>query len=44
MYEVVDYYSEHGVLSAVDGDQPVADVTDALLRAIAQPASASGAV
>ena len=27
-----------GVLSAVDGDQPVDEVTDALMRAIAQPA------
>jgi adenylate kinase len=38
MYEVVDYYADRGVLSTVDGDQPVDDVTDALLRAIAQPA------
>jgi adenylate kinase len=37
MYEVVDYYAERGVLSAVDGDKPVAEVTDALLRAIAPP-------
>jgi hypothetical protein len=26
------------VLSTVDGEQPVAEVTDALLRAFAQPA------
>jgi adenylate kinase len=39
MYEVVDYSAERGVLSAVDGNKPVADVTDALLRAIAQPAA-----
>lgn len=38
MYEVVDYYADRGVLSTVDGEQDVADVTDALLRAIAQPA------
>lgn len=38
MYEVVDYYTEKGVLSTVNGDQPVADVTEALMRAIAQPA------
>lgn len=38
MYEVVDYYADRGVLSTVDGDQPVDEVTDALLRAIAQPA------
>jgi adenylate kinase len=39
MYEVIDYYADRGVLSAVDGDRPIAEVTDALLRAIAQPAS-----
>lgn len=38
MYEVVDYYAEHGVLSTVNGDQPIDQVSDALLRAIAQPA------
>jgi len=38
MYEVVDYYTDRGVLSTVDGEQDVAEVTDALLRAIAQPA------
>ena len=38
MYEVVDYYTDRGVLSIVDGEQDVAEVTDALLRAIAQPA------
>ncbi len=38
MFEVVDYYADRGVLSTVDGEQPVADVTDALLRAFAQPA------
>lgn len=39
MYEVIDYYADRGVLSAVDGDRPISEVTDALLRAIAQPAS-----
>jgi hypothetical protein len=34
---VVDYYTDNGVLTAVDGDAPVATVTDALLRAITQP-------
>jgi adenylate kinase len=39
MYDVVDYYTDRGVLSTVDGEQDVAEVTDSLLRAIAQPAS-----
>jgi adenylate kinase len=34
MYEVVDYYTGRGILLAVDGEQAVADVTLALLRAI----------
>jgi adenylate kinase len=38
MYEVVDYYTDRGVLSTVDGAREVAEVTDALLHAIAQPA------
>ena len=38
MYEVVDYYTDRGVLSTVDGEGEVAEVTDTLLRAIAQPA------
>lgn len=38
MFEVVDYYSDRGVLSTIDGDGVVSDVTDALLHAIAQPA------
>jgi adenylate kinase len=37
MYEVVDYYKDRGVLSTVDGAADVAEVTDALLHAIAQP-------
>jgi len=36
MYEVVDYYTDRGVLTAVDGDRSVAEVNDALLHAIAQ--------
>ena len=38
MYEVVDYYADRGVLSTVAGEGKVADVTVALLRAIAQSA------
>jgi len=38
MYEVVDYYADRGVLSTVDGSRPIADVTEALMRAIALPA------
>jgi len=37
MYEVVDYYTERGVLTAVDGEGSVEEVTDALMRAVAQP-------
>lgn len=37
MYEVVDYYAENGVLSTFNGDQSIDEVSDALLRAIAQP-------
>ena len=37
MFEVIDYYKERGVLSTIKGDRPVEDVTDALLRCIAQP-------
>jgi len=39
MYEVVDYYTDRGVLTAVDGDRDVDEVTEALFRAITQPAS-----
>lgn len=42
MYEVVDYYTDRGVLSTVDGAAEVAEVTDALLHAIAQPARQQG--
>jgi adenylate kinase len=38
MFEVVDHYADRGVLHTVDGNQPPADVTDALLRAVVQPA------
>ncbi len=38
MFEVVDYYADKGVLHTIDGDQPHAEVTDSLLRAIMQPA------
>jgi len=38
MYEVVDYYADHGVLSTVDANQPIDDVSEALMRAIALPA------
>lgn len=38
MYEVADYYSERGLLSTIQGDAPIEQVTEALLRAIAQPA------
>lgn len=38
MYDVVDHYTERGVLTAVDGEGPIDEVTEALLRAIAQPA------
>ena len=38
MFEVVDYYADKGVLHTVDGDQRYAEVTEALLRAIVQPA------
>jgi hypothetical protein len=38
MFEVVDYYTDRGVLSPVDGDRPMDEVTDDLMRAIAQPA------
>jgi len=41
MYEVIDYYADRGVLSAVRGDRPIAEVTEELLHAIAQPAHAN---
>lgn len=37
MYEVIDYYAERGVLNTVDGEQPIEDVTEALLRVVGQP-------
>jgi adenylate kinase len=38
MYEVADYYTERELLSTIQGDAPIDEVTEALLRAIAQPA------
>ena len=38
MFEVVDYYTDRDVLSTVDGDRPMAEVTEDLLRTVAQPA------
>jgi adenylate kinase len=37
MYEVVDYYAQHKVLSTVNANRPIDEVSDALIRAIAQP-------
>jgi adenylate kinase len=37
MYEVVDYYKEHGKLSTVNGEKSIQEVSDALMRAITQP-------
>jgi adenylate kinase len=41
MYEVIDYYADRGVLSTVQGDKEIDEVTDELMRTIAQPAHAS---
>ncbi|MGI8927869.1 MAG: adenylate kinase [Candidatus Limnocylindrales bacterium] len=41
MYDVIDYYTDRGVLSAVRGDRPVPEVTEELLHAIAQQTHAS---
>jgi adenylate kinase len=38
MYDVVDHYTERGVLTAVDGEQSIEQVTEVLLRAMTQPA------
>jgi len=38
MYDVVDYYTELGILTAVDGEGTIEEVSDALLRAISEPA------
>jgi adenylate kinase len=38
MYEVVDYYSQKHALSTVNGDKSIDEVSEALFRAIAQPA------
>jgi len=41
MYEVIDHYSDSGVLFAVRGDQPADDVTEELLRALATASRSS---
>jgi len=38
MFEVIDYYKDRGVLSSVEGDRPMNEVTLALLHCVAQPA------
>jgi adenylate kinase len=38
MFEVVAYYRERGLLSEVDGGGAIDEVTEALLRAVTQPA------
>jgi adenylate kinase len=38
MFEVVDHYAELGVLSAVDGGRGIEEITEDLLRVMAQPA------
>lgn len=38
MFEVIDYYSQHGVLSTVEGDRQMDEVTLALMHCVAQPA------
>jgi adenylate kinase len=42
MYEVIDYYADRGVLSAVQGGKQIDEVTEDLMHAIAQPAGARG--
>jgi hypothetical protein len=39
MYEVVDYYSQQGVLAPVDGDGSIEKVAAALLHAIEREAA-----
>jgi adenylate kinase family enzyme len=34
LHDVVDYYGERGILTAVNGLQPIEDVTTALLDAL----------
>jgi adenylate kinase len=41
MYEVIDHYAETGVLSAVQGDQPIEEVTADLRRCISSAGRAS---
>ena len=38
MYEVVDHYTEAGVLAGVNGEGAIDEVTEDLVRAVAQPA------
>jgi len=38
MFEVVDHYADKGVLSTVDGNGSVDEVSEELLRVVAQPA------
>lgn len=38
MFEVIDYYTDRGVLSTVQGDREIDAVTDELMRSITQPA------
>jgi adenylate kinase len=38
MFEVLDYYADKDVLNTVDGNRSPVEVTEALLRTIAQPA------
>jgi adenylate kinase len=42
MFEVIDHYAEQGVLSTVEGDRPIEEVTLALMHCVVQPAG-SGA-
>jgi adenylate kinase len=34
MYEVIDHYADHGVLSSIRGDKPAEEVTEDLLRSL----------
>ena len=38
MFEVIDHYAEQGVLSTVEGDRPIEEVTLALMHCVVQPA------
>ena len=43
MYDVIDHYRNRNVLIAVDGEQPIEQVTEALLHAIEQPVTPQAA-